>query len=142
MRTALLVLALVAVALPAHGRKPARPKPVPITGHYAVRFKQVANSCATAGIALGEGTIDVTQTGTKLEVSIPITAIMRGSVDDRGKFRARAKRGGTAIQGVQGEFSVAGSVVEGKLELTLVAQYFSDGKPLCQQTWNARGKRS
>jgi hypothetical protein len=64
---------------------------------------------------------------------------MKGATSKGGKFNAKAKKGGTAIQGVDGKFSVTGTVKDGVLQLVLVAEYYNGEKPLCTQSWNASG---
>ena len=140
---------LAAVALAALGAgtgavRAGGKKPAVIAGEYLVKFTQVANTCTQGSIALdgASGTFAFEQKGKKLVVSFALTPIMRGSVDPDAKFTARARRGGTAIQDMDGEFSVAGAVTGGKeIELVMVGKYFFSGAPLCEQSWTAKGQK-
>jgi len=113
-----------------------------VEGKYAAKFERVANNCAKAGMSLSSATVDVSQPKTRsVSVTIPAVPIMNGSVSRGGKFRAVAKRGKTAIQGVEGRFSVAGRVEKRNIQFLLIAEYFEGDKPLCTQSWNASGPR-
>jgi hypothetical protein len=116
--------------------------PTRVAGTYSVKFDQVANNCAKAGMSLSSSTVDVSQPKERtVSVTIPSVPIMGGSVSRGGKFRAGAKRGKTAIQGVDGRFSVAGRVEKGTIQFLFIAEYFEGDKPLCTQSWNASGPR-
>jgi len=116
--------------------------PPRVAGSYAVKFDQVANNCAKAGMSLSSSTVDLSQPKARsVSVTIPSVPIMGGSVSRGGKFRAVAKRGKTAIQGVDGRFSVAGRVEKGTIHFLFIAEYFEGDKPLCTQSWNATGPR-
>ncbi len=113
-----------------------------VEGKYATKFERVANNCAKAGMSLSSATVDVSQPKARsVSVTIPAVPIMSGSVSRGGKFRAVAKRGKTAIQGVEGRFSVAGRVEKRNIQFLLIAEYFEGDKPLCTQSWNASGPR-
>jgi hypothetical protein len=116
--------------------------PPRVAGKYAARFEPVANNCSKAGMSLSSATVDVSQPKERsVSVTIPSVPIMGGSVSRGGKFRAVAKRGKTAIHGVDGRFSVAGRVEKGSIQFLFIAEYFEGDKPLCTQSWNASGPR-
>lgn len=119
-----------------------RDAPPNVEGNYAVKFDQVANNCSKAGMNLSSATVNVSQAkGRNVSVTIPSVPIMGGSVSKGGKFRAVAKRGKTATQGVDGRFSVAGRVEKRTIQFLFIAEYFEGDKPLCTQSWNATGPR-
>lgn len=134
-----VTLAASAGAAAAQGKDAGTPS---IKGRYAVKFEAVANNCAKSGMSLSSATVDVSQPRERsVSVTIPSVPIMSGVVSRGGKFRAVAKRGKTAIQGVAGRFSVAGRVEKGTIQFLLIAEYFEGDKPLCTQSWNASGPR-
>ena len=58
-------------------------------------------------------------------------------------MKATSKLGPTSIQGLDGRFSVAGTVNEdGVLQMVLVAEYYVNKKPYCTQSWNVSGVRA
>ena len=145
MSLRLVLLACLAVAAWA-GPAAAQSKDAPsIKGKYSAKFEPVANNCARAGMSLSSTTVDVSQQPApkdrNVSVTIPSVPIMSGVVSRGGKFRAAAKRGKTAIQGVDGRFSVAGRVEKGTIQFLFIAEYFEGDKPLCTQSWNAHGPR-
>lgn len=139
LATLAVTLAALAGAAAAQGKGDAPPK---VEGKYAARFEVVANNCSKAGMSLSSATVEVSQPKPRsASVTIPAVPIMGGVVSRGGKFRAVAKRGKTAIQGVEGRFSVAGRVEKGTIQFLFIAEYFEGDKPLCTQSWNARGPR-
>jgi hypothetical protein len=125
-------------------QRPQKPRREPATGKYTVKFEEIANNCQNTGMTLKRGTYALTEKkGGSLDVSLEMVPVMSGRVGADGKFRAEAKMGGTAIQGVLGKFSVAGKLEDGGLiQLVFIAEYFeSSKKPLCTQSWNASGYR-
>lgn len=119
---------------------------VRLAGSYAVTFEEVSNNCGVAGIGmnLGSAKVAVSQPhgGHAVQVTIPSVPIMSGTASKGGKFRAVARRGKTAIQGVDGRFSVAGRVDRKGMRVLFIAEYYRGKKPLCTQSWNASGPRS
>jgi hypothetical protein len=116
-----------------------------VSGSYDVRFEEIANNCTDTGMQLRTGSFTLTQKrGRELEVSFSLTPIMYGKVNEDGKFRAEAKKGGTAIRGVDGQFSVAGrvNVSDRAIQLVFIAEYYRGNTPLCTQSWNASGARA
>jgi hypothetical protein len=144
VRQAMLVAVLAGVAGMGGGSSAAQEAAASdsITGHYDATFSQVANNCSGVGMNLGSLTVDVDQGKNRhVSVTIPSVPIMNGTVSKAGKFRASVKRGKTAIEGVEGRFSVAGKVEKGAIQFLFVAEYFRATKPLCTQSWNATGPR-
>ena len=120
---------------------------VHLAGTYAVRFEEVSNNCGPAGIGmnLGSAKVAVSEShgGHAIQVTIPSVPIMSGTASKGGKFRAVARRGKTAIQGVDGRFSLAGRVDgKGSMKVLFIAEYYRGKKPICTQSWNARGPRA
>jgi hypothetical protein len=139
------VIAAVACALLAAGAGTAGAqarKAPPLTGDWEVTFQVVGNTCDRPVMNLRRGTFTFEQKARRLTVSFPMIPFMRGTADGKGAFRAAARRGGTAVQGIDGEFKVSGTATDGKLQLVLVADYFVRGRPHCQQSWSAEGSRS
>jgi hypothetical protein len=115
----------------------------PLAGDYDVQLNEVSNTCPNGGLTLRKQvlTIEARDTSKQIKVLLPPTAIMRGSIDKKAKVKARAKRGGTAIEGLLGEFNVAGTIEGGKLDFVLVGQYFASGRPYCVQSWTVKGQK-
>lgn len=130
-----LTLAALAGVAAAQGDEPR------VEGTYRAKFEAVANNCAKAGMSLSAAAVEVTRKDRSVSVTIPAVPIMKGSVSRGGKFRASARRGKTAIKGVEGRFSVAGRVEKGTIQFLFIAEYFEGEKPLCTQSWNASGPR-
>ena len=137
----ILVVFGLAGALLAAGSGPAAADEA-VGGNYEVAFTSVANNCSSVGMNLGSSTIAVDSAKPRrISITIPSVPIMSGTVSRVGKFRASVKRGKTAIEGVQGRFSVAGKFEKGQIQFLFVAEYFRAEKPLCTQSWNATGPR-
>jgi len=139
------VAALAGAALLSVGlRAPlAQPRQAPrVGGKYTASFQEVANNCSGMGMNLRSAAIELSQSGERnVQVSVPGVPIMRGVVSRAGKFKAEAKRGKTAIQGVDGRFSVAGRVDDKGIQFLFIAEYYRGGRPMCTQSWNASGPR-
>jgi hypothetical protein len=127
----------VAVAMPAAF---AQDDGAAIAGSYEVKFDEVQNSCQDTGIVLRKSTIELSKGARKrLDVTVPMVPIMKGVASKGGKFKAKAQKGPTAIQGVDGKFSVSGRVSDGVIQMVFIAEYFQGEKALCTQSWNASG---
>jgi hypothetical protein len=141
---ALAGAALVTMSLADGGRGAAAQtrEPPRVAGKYAATFQEVANNCSGMGMNLGSATIELSQSGERaVQVMVPAVPIMRGVVGKAGKFKADAKRGKTAIQGVDGRFSVAGRVDDKGIQFLFIAEYYRGTRPMCTQSWNASGPR-
>ncbi len=117
-----------------------------LLGAYDVKFEEIANNCAQTGMNLRKGTItlalDEKKRSQRFTLSVPIAPVMYGSDPKKGKFRVKAKKSGTAIQGVKGQFSASGRVNDGIIQFVYIAEYFTRGKPLCTQSWNVSGAKA
>lgn len=111
-------------------------------GTFATTFEQVSNNCTNTGMTLTKADIKITQVkGRSIRMTIPMAPDLRGAVRKGGKFRAKAKKGRTAIAGVDGRFSAGGRVEGGSIQFVFIAEYFRGKEPLCTQSWNAQGKK-
>jgi hypothetical protein len=111
-----------------------------IAGVYEIKFEEVQNSCDATGMTLTRSTVELHKGARKrMDVIIPAVPIMKGVASKGGKFNAKVKKGATAIQGVDGKFSVSGHVKDGVLQMVFVAEYYRGEAPLCTQSWNASG---
>jgi hypothetical protein len=121
----------------------AQPRQAPrVAGKYSATFQEVASNCSGMGMSLRSAPIELAQSGQRnVQVTVPGVPIMRGVVSRAGKFKAEAKRGKTATQGVDGRFSVAGRVDEKGIQFLFIAEYYRSGRPMCTQSWNASGPR-
>ena len=118
-----------------------------LMGDYDVKFEEIANNCNQTGMNLRKGTITLALRSKKKKaqrfiLSVPIAPVMYGADPSKGKFRVKAKRAGTGIQGVKGQFSASGRVNDGIIQFVYIAEYFTDGKPLCTQSWNVSGVKA
>jgi hypothetical protein len=142
MSRIVLVVLVVLLGVPAgalHAQKKAEGK---VAGTYQVKFEEVSSNCQDTGMSLDRTQLEVTQPGARrVAVSLPMVPLMKGVVGRGGKFKAEAKKGKTAIQGVEGRFSIAGRAEGGKIQVLLIAEYFQGDKPLCTQSWNGSGTR-
>lgn len=126
----------------AQPRTPARPGPPRMAGKYTASFMEVSNNCSGIGMSLREATVELFQSNERsVQVTVPAVPIMRGVASQAGKFKADAKRGKTATDGVDGRFSVAGRVDEKGIQFLFIAEYYRGTKPICTQSWNASGPR-
>ena len=144
LRYLLPCLALILVAGAGVGDAAAQSKdaPVKVAGTYDSKFEAVANNCSKVGMSFASARVELSQPKERsVSVTIPSVPFMNGVVSRGGKFRAVAKRGKTAIKGVDGRFSVAGRVEKGTIQFLFIAEYFEGQKPLCTQSWNASGPR-
>jgi hypothetical protein len=121
----------------------AQARPVPrMAGKYAATFREVANNCSDMGMSLRTATVELSQTRERdVQVSVPAVPLMRGVVSRAGKFKAEARRGKTAIQGIDGRFSVAGRVDDKGIQFLFIAEYYRGKNPVCTQSWNASGEK-
>jgi hypothetical protein len=118
------------------------PAPARVAGKYAATFQEVASNCSGIGMSLRSSTVELSQSGERnVQVTLPSVPIMRGVVSRAGKFKAEAKRGKTAIQGVDGRFSIAGRVDDKGIQFLFIAEYYRGNRPMCTQSWNASGPR-
>jgi hypothetical protein len=125
----------VLLAFPAHADDESS-----IVGEYRVKFEEVQNSCSSTGMTLDKSTVEITAGKRKrIDVTIPMVPLMKGVASKGGKFKAKARLGATAIQGVKGKFSASGRVSDDVIQMVFIAEYFRGDNPLCTQSWNASG---
>jgi hypothetical protein len=140
-RPSLVALVLLAAAHAAAAAPERRPE-VPVAGRYQARFAKVSDNCKDTGMSLGTTTVELREPKSgKIEVTIAMVPDMAGMVSRGGKFKAEAKKGRTGIAGVDGRFSIAGRVEAGEIQFLFIAEYYKGDKPLCTQSWNAKGPK-
>lgn len=110
-------------------------------GSYDVKYEEVANNCASIGMALGAGKMRIRKDKNQLVVDINTIPLMSGSLNKSGAVRATSKIAATTIDKVDGKFSVAGRVDGDAVQLVFVAEYYDKGRALCTQSWNITGVR-
>jgi hypothetical protein len=110
-----------------------------VSGSFASSFEMVVDNCKGAGATLEKATIEVTQNGNVLSISIPTLPQMKGKLGKRGKLRAEAS---ASSDGVRGQYSLNGRVTGKRLQAVLVAEFFKGDKPQCTQSWSVTGKRA
>lgn len=144
---ALIVVAIAALfGLPTSaGAERSRGKTMQVAeavGSYDTKFEEVSNNCKDTGLTLTQGRVKLTRVkGRSIQLSMASVPSMRGAVRKGGKFRAKAKKGKTALKGITGRFSAGGRVGDGAIQFVFIAEYFRAGEPLCTQSWNATGKK-
>jgi hypothetical protein len=115
----------------------------PATGSYEVKFEEIANNCENKGMTLSSERLALAERASgKIEVSMPMTPVMLGTISSTGKFRAQTKLDGIGGQGGLGKFSISGRVTGSSIELVFIAEFYnSQKKPICTQSWNGSGVR-
>ncbi|MBP6633342.1 MAG: hypothetical protein KBG28_03910 [Kofleriaceae bacterium] len=108
-------------------------------GSYDVKYEEAMNNCSNVGMSLARGTLTLDRKKAKVEVNLDSLPTMMGPPPKAGRLRASSKQGPTTIAGLDGQFSLAGRVEAGAVQFVLVAEYFANKKPLCQQSWNVSG---
>ena len=141
-----MAVAVFGLALPGvSSAEPIRAQPMQVkeaVGEYQTKFEEVSNNCKNTGINLSKATVKLERVkGRSIALTVPLVPFLRGAVRKGGKFRAKAKKGKTAIQGVDGRFSAGGRVGDGKIQFVFIAEYFKGKQPLCTQSWNATGTK-
>lgn len=117
---------------------PAQAQSRPAT--YQVTFEKVASSCRNTGMSLSKAKVELARKGKRLTVTVPMVPIMKGRAGKRSKFKAQARRGKTAIAGLDGKFRIAGEATRRTIEFVFVAEYYKGKTPLCTQSWKGKGK--
>lgn len=113
-----------------------------VGGTYEVKYEEVSTNC-TSPLRYPHGKLEVKVKGRAVTVDIDRTPVMTGSVSKLGKISAKSKSGATAIEGMNGVFSVAGKITpEGMLSLVMVGEYTANGRALCSQSWNIAGSKA
>jgi len=116
----------------------------PVTGSFEVKFEQIGNNCEHSIAYPPRGIIKIEVKGGDLQVDIERTPLMIGKARKDGKINAKSRPGHTAVEGMDGVFTVAGRVTpdDGMLSLTLIGEYQAGGKPLCTQSWSLSGLKA
>ena len=141
-----MAVALFGLALPGtSSAEGLRAQPMQVkdaVGEYQTKFEEVSNNCKNTGINMSKATVKLERVkGRSIALTVPLVPFLRGAVRKGGKFRAKAKKGKTAIRGVDGRFSAGGRVGDGKIQFVFIAEYFRGKQPLCTQSWNATGTK-
>lgn len=116
----------------------------PVMGKYEAKFEQIGNNCEHSITYPARGIVKIEVKGGDLQVDIERTPLMIGKPRKDGKINAKSRLGHTAVDGMDGVFTVAGRVTpeDGMLSLTLIGEYQTGGKPLCTQSWSLSGLRA
>jgi hypothetical protein len=131
-----LASVLVAAAAPAYADDP-------VAGAYEAKFEQIGNNCEHSIAYPARGVVKIDVKSGDLQVDIERTPLMLGKPRKDGKINAKSRPGHTAVEGMDGVFTVAGRITgEGMLSLTLIGEYQAGGKPLCTQSWSLSGLRA
>ena len=136
-RCAVLGAVLLATAGLAHADDP-------VTGSYEAKFEQIGNNCEHSITYPARGIVKIEVKGGDLQVDIERTPLMLGKPRKDGKINAKSRPGHTAVEGMDGVFTVAGRITpeDGMLSLTLIGEYQAGGKPLCTQSWSLSGLKA
>jgi len=136
-----LASVLVAAVAPAYADDPVAGAPV--AGSYEAKFEQIGNNCEHSITYPARGLVKIDIKSGDLQVDIERTPLMLGKPRKDGKINAKSRPGHTAVEGMDGVFTVAGRITgEGMLSLTLIGEYQAGGKPLCTQSWSLSGLKA
>lgn len=115
-----------------------------VAGRYEVKYEEVTSNCQNTGMVLMRGVVDVNKRkSATVQVDIERIPLMVGSAAKGGRVKATSKLGPTSIQGLDGRFSVAGSInADGLVSMVLVAEYYVKNRAYCTQSWNVTGVRA
>jgi hypothetical protein len=145
MKTTARSCALVLGVLAAMGAGTARADQADgVAGRFEVKYEEVTSNCENTGMSMLRGVFEIEKKkATTVSVDIDRIPLMMGSAAKNGRVKATSKLGPTSIQGLDGRFSVAGTVNDdGVLQMVLVAEYYVNKKPYCTQSWNVSGVRA
>lgn len=142
MRTSSLLLVTLATAMLAPAVALADNADV-VAGTFDVKYEEVTSNCTNTGMVMTRGTVAIAKRkASTVAVDIERIPVMTGSAVKGGRVKATSKLGKTSIQGLDGRFSVAGTVNgDGVMNVVFVAEYYVDGKAYCTQSWNVSGFR-
>ena len=114
-----------------------------VAGRFDVKYEEVTSNCDNTGMGMSRGVVTINKKkATTVAVDIERIPVMTGSASKGGKVKATSKLGKTSIQGLDGRFSIAGTVNDdGVLQMVFVAEYYLQGKAYCTQSWNVSGVR-
>ena len=134
----LVVLAMTAMTAPAFADEQ-------VAGSYDVKFEESGSTCNPPPVALGRGKLTIDVKNGALTVNTELIPLMKGTPQKNGKISAKTpKVVGTTVQGLSANYSVAGRVDGGMLQLVMTAEYIrqDNNKPYCTQAWNVSGLRA
>ena len=130
----------VALAVPAVASADAADS---LVGRYDVAFEQVTSNCQNTGLTLGKSSLVVTRKAPGIAVELAKVTTLAGKAAKAGRLKAASPVGKTSVAGLDGKFSIAGTVdADGKLDAVFVGEFFADGKPVCTQSWSVKGGRA
>jgi hypothetical protein len=116
---------------------------VPVAGTYEAKFEQIGNNCEHSIAFASQGVIKIDIKNGDLQVDIARTPLMIGKPRKDGKINAKSRLGHTAVDGMDGVFTVAGRIKDdGMVSLTLIGEYQAGGRPLCTQSWSLSGLKA
>jgi hypothetical protein len=109
---------------------------------FAVTYQQVANDCGDKGMTLKSGEVRLVRLGGKrIQIRIPGVEPMKGAQSgSRGKFSAQSQGKGVK-PGLDAKYSARGKAAKGSIQMVFIAEFYQGKKPLCTQSWSARGAR-
>ncbi|HVV87530.1 MAG TPA: hypothetical protein VHE35_31030 [Kofleriaceae bacterium] len=141
MRTNLLMAFLVAAsaALPAVASADASDS---LVGRYDVAFEQVTSNC-DQGLTLAKASMAIEKKGAGVSVDLPKVATLTGKAPKAGRLKAASAVARTSVAGLDGKFSIAGSIDDaGHVDAVFVGEFYKDAKPICTQSWHVTGTRA
>lgn len=143
MRTTSLLLVTLATAALAPAVAHADNADAVVGVFENVKYEEVTSNCQDTGMVMSRGQLEITKRkGNGIAVDIERIPVMTGSAAKGGRVKATSKLGKTSIQGLDGRFSIAGTVNADKvLNVVFVAEYYVNGKAYCTQSWNVSGMR-
>jgi hypothetical protein len=132
----LIAMAVLVVASSAHADG--------VAGVYDIKLEEMANNCSTPPIAMRAGTLRLEVKQKSLTANIETIPQMNGVASNNNKIEAKTpKVAPTTVQGLDAKYSIGGRLSDaGMLDLVLVAEYSTKGKPYCTQSWRVSGQKS
>lgn len=103
-------------------------------GRYQVAFEEVVDTCNGAGRTLTSAAVEVRSSDKSLRLTVPGLPAMSGKLKRGTKFKVVAKQRDSKL-------SATGRADGGDLQFVLIVEHYEGGKPVCTQSWNAKGPR-
>lgn len=114
-----------------------------LAGSYDVKLEEQSTNCSPPPVAFRVSTVRIDIKQKSLTVNIDTIPQMTGIDNGTSKISAKTlKVAATTVQGLDGKYSIAGRQVDGLLDLLLVAEYSTKGKPYCTQSWRVTGNKA
>jgi hypothetical protein len=114
-----------------------------LAGTYDVKLEEQSTNCSPPPVSFRVSTVRIDVKQKSLLVNIDTIPQMNGIDNGTGKISAKTpKVAATTVQGLDGTYSIAGREVDGLLDLLLVAEYSTKGKPYCTQSWRVSGQKT